>query len=216
MHSQRRPFPSSPANPAHTFDTFVVSRASERAFAAAIDVAENRGQAPNPLFLRGKTGSGKTHLLDAIHHAIQSREPEAEILHVSAEALTRELVDAVRTDQMVAFRDDMARFDVILLDDVRLDDKPRTYEEIRRSIDDAVSRSARVIVASDVEFKRSPFLLGYPDVRARREIARRAAARYGIDLTHDAVRSIARRITGSPRIIQSALARMAAELRIVA
>jgi chromosomal replication initiator protein len=204
------PFSSPLPDPAHTFDTFVAGRSSRLAFDATVAVAENRADAHKPLFLRGKTGAGKTHLLDAIDNAVRAREPEAAILHMSAEAFVAEMLEAIRAEEIDALRRAVARFDVVLLDDLRLTDKPATREELFRCL----AQVSRLVIASDTEFPDSPFVLGQPDFRTRLAIARRTAARYDLELSEDVLKSIARGNTGSPRAIQSAIARMSMEMRI--
>lgn len=170
-----------------TFDTFIVTETSRVPFAAALAVAENPAGAHNPLFLHGPTGSGKSHLLQAIEHTMRSRRPNAKIVRLSADVLIARLVDAIRFDDMTAFRQSLA-VDALLIDDLPLDDdKPHTREEIFRSLEHALTQRAQIVVASShsvrtssrVLFERARIVgMGSPDQAVKIQIAQSIVARF--------------------------------------
>ena len=92
-------------NTRYTFDTFVVGKSNEFAHAASRAVAEQPSKAYNPLFLYGGVGMGKTHLMHAIGHTIKKRNPAMRLSYVSAEKFTIEVINSLRFDRMISFRD---------------------------------------------------------------------------------------------------------------
>src|SRR5947199_9513760 len=92
-------------NTRYTFDSFVVGKSNEFAHAASRAVAEQPSKAYNPLFLYGGVGMGKTHLMHAIGHTIKKRNPAMRLSYVSAEKFTIEVINSLRFDRMISFRD---------------------------------------------------------------------------------------------------------------
>lgn len=136
-------------HPANTFADFVVSESSHVAFTAAMDVAESPACAYNPLFLYGRTGCGKSHLLHAIAHAMRARQRN--VLHVAAEAFVVRLIAAIRSDEVSAFRHSIAAVDALLLDDLSdAFDKPHTREGIFRTLEELSTHGVQVVAASEM------------------------------------------------------------------
>src|SRR5580700_5336762 len=114
----------------YTFDSFVVGKSNEFAHAASRAVAEQPSKAYNPLFLYGGVGMGKTHLMHAIGHTIKKRNPAMRLSYVSAEKFTIEVINSLRFDRMISFRDRFHTVDVLLVDDIQfIAGKERTQEE---------------------------------------------------------------------------------------
>jgi Bacterial dnaA protein/DnaA N-terminal domain len=103
-------------NARYTFDSFVVGKSNEFAHAASRAVAEQPSKAYNPLFLYGGVGMGKTHLMHAIGHTIKKRNPAMRLSYVSAEKFTIEVINSLRFDRMISFRDRFHTVDVLLVE----------------------------------------------------------------------------------------------------
>ncbi|MGH9548651.1 MAG: DnaA ATPase domain-containing protein, partial [Terriglobales bacterium] len=117
-------------NPRYTFDAFVIGSGNQFAHAACQAVSERPSKAYNPLFLYGGVGMGKTHLMQAIGHEIKRRQPQSAICYVSSEKFTNEMINSLRYDKMISFRDKFRGVDVLLVDDIQfLAQKERTQEE---------------------------------------------------------------------------------------
>ena len=101
-------------NPRYMFETFVVGASNQFAHAAAQAVAEQPSKAYNPLFLYGGVGMGKTHLMQAVGHLIKKRNPAARLTYISAEKFTNEVINSLRFDRMISFRDRFRSVDVLL------------------------------------------------------------------------------------------------------
>jgi chromosomal replication initiator protein len=195
-----------------TFENFVISSPSRTAAQAAVRVCEEPARAHNPLVLFGPTGSGKTHLLQAIEHAMQSHR----VLRLSADDLANRITAASRAAEKFRIGD----IDVLLIDDLELmrDEKPNTRRELIRTIDELTASGVQVVVAcnaanEDIVHDSFPAAfaaeVAYPDPAARLEIATRAAAAHGIAMTEE-MRAIIETSTGNPREIEAAAARAAA------
>ena len=102
-----------------TFDTFVIGNANNVAHAAALAVAQSPGKVYNPLFVYGRVGLGKTHLLKAIGHRVMTHETGASVAYLSSEQFTNEFVDCLQQDQLCGFRQKYQQIDVLLLDDIQ-------------------------------------------------------------------------------------------------
>jgi len=115
-------------NPRYSFENFVVGAGNRLAHAACQAVAEKPAKAYNPLFLYGGVGLGKTHLLHAIGNACAGRG--LNVLYVSSEEFTNEIINAIRTHTTQAFREKYRSADVLLVDDIQfIAGKESTQEE---------------------------------------------------------------------------------------
>lgn len=140
--------------PGYTFENFVKGNNNEMAYAAALAVADadNIGEVYNPLFLYGRPGIGKTHLMQAIGHHIIKKHPEKNILYVTSESFTNEVVESIRAgDQaMKRFREKYRTIDVILLDDVQfIIGKEKTQEEFFHTFNELYIAGKAIVLTSD-------------------------------------------------------------------
>lgn len=113
-------------NPKYTFDTFVVGNNNNFAHAASLAVSESPGEVYNPLFLYGGVGLGKTHLMHSIAHFILEKNPKKQVLYVTSETFTNELIEALKKGKSAGDESEMSKFrnkyrnnDVLLIDDIQ-------------------------------------------------------------------------------------------------
>src|SRR6185436_9520159 len=119
-----------PLNPKYTFDTFVVGSCNQFAHAASLAVVDMPSKTYNPLYVYGGVGLGKTHLMHAIGQAIKQRNQNLRLTYLSSERFMNELINAIRYDKTIKFRDKYRNIDVLLMDDIQfLAGKERTQEE---------------------------------------------------------------------------------------
>ena len=116
-------------NPHNSFENFVVGKSNNYAYAAAKKVAENPGTAYNPLFIYGKSGLGKTHLLKAIENYMRSKNPDASIIYVTSEHFTNDIIEHIRNSNTVALREKYRRADALLVDDIQFIAGKNSIEE---------------------------------------------------------------------------------------
>jgi chromosomal replication initiator protein len=107
-------------NPGYTFAHFVIGKSNDLAAASATAVAAQPGQTYNPLFIYGETGLGKTHLMQAVAHEVLVRRPATNLVYVSAEQFTNDLVASMQQADMSPFRSRYHAADLLLIDDVHI------------------------------------------------------------------------------------------------
>ena len=211
-------------NPRYIFDTYVVGAGNRLAHAACLAVAEKPARAYNPLFLYGGVGLGKTHLLHAIGNACFQRG--LNVLYVSSEEFTNDMITAIRTHTNQAFRDKYRSADVLLVDDIQfIAGKESTQEEFFHTFNTLHGQDKQIIVSSDRPPKslitlderlRSRFEWGLtadvqlPDSETRLAILRSKAERTGRKISDDILESIARRVQSNIRELEGALNRIIA------
>ena len=106
-------------NPKYTFETFVVGNNNRFAHAAALAVGNEPGKSYNPLFLYGGVGLGKTHLMQAIGNRILENNPKSNVLYVTSEKFTNQLINAIKDSKTEMFRNKYRNIDVLLIDDIQ-------------------------------------------------------------------------------------------------
>jgi chromosomal replication initiator protein len=211
-------------NERYTFNDFVVAGNNRLAHAAAMSVAENSANAYNPLFIHGGVGLGKTHLLQAVGHAIQ--RAGRRVLYVSSEEFTNDLISAIMGHSTTEFREKYRTIDVLLVDDIQfIAGKDSTQEEFFHTFNALHDQNKQIVITSDrppkaistLELRlRSRFEWGLiadlqpPDYETRIAILNRKMERCGRNIPGNVIELIARSIENNIRELEGALNRLCA------
>lgn len=213
-------------NPRFTFENFVVGSSNRFAHAACLAVAESPAKAYNPLFIYGRVGLGKTHLMQAITNKIHSHNPKIRHCYLSSERFTNELIDAIRSRATQQFRQKYRGIDVLLIDDIHfIAGKESTQEEFFHTFNTLHDNRKQIIISSDrppkditnlEERLSSRFAWGLitdiqpPDFETRVAILRKKIEREPVNVPDDVLNFIAQEIKTNIRELEGALIRVVA------
>lgn len=209
-----------------TFDSFIVGASNKFAYAAASAVANDPGGKYNPLFIHGNSGLGKTHLLNAIAHAVKARNPQANIVYTRGESFTNELVKYIGLKSTEAFHEKYRNADILLVDDVQfIAGKDSTQEEFFHTFNALYQAGNQIVLTSDRPPKeislledrlRNRFEWGLmadiqsPDLETRMAIIKRKAEILNFNLPDDIVQYIAEKLKNNIRQLEGAVKKMQA------
>jgi len=218
---------TTPLNERYTFETFVIGKSNELAAAAAHGVAEAPGKTYNPLFIYGATGLGKTHLMQAIAHAVLQRNPKTRLLYLGAEQFLNEVIESIHARTMSEFRRRYRNdVDLFLVDDIHfLEGKEQTQEEFFHTFNALFEGHKQIVLTSDRPPKELPGLedrlvsrfewgmvadIGHPDLEHRIAILRKKAEQDHLEMTipDDVLRFIAEHVRSSVRELEGCIIKL--------
>ncbi len=210
----------------YTFSTFVVGPSNQFAHAAAKAAADAPGRAYNPLFIYSGVGLGKTHLINAIGHHVQSRSPKTKVAYLSSEQFTNELINRMSHQRMEEFRQKYRNIDILLIDDIQfIAGKERTQEEFFHTFNALYEAQKQIVLTSDRQPKeipdieerlRSRFESGLisdiqaPDLETRIAILKKKADFWGIRLPDDVAEFLASMMKNNIRELEGGLVKLGA------
>ena len=231
-------FEGSPLDPRYTFETFVVGSSNRVAHAAATRVAEAVGfESPgfNPLFIHASVGMGKSHLLQAAAWEVTRRRPDANVLYLTADGFRYRFVEALRSEDPLAFKEKFRKVDILLIDDLEFMHGAQTETEFDHIVNALLDGGRQLVVASS----RPPAQIERLNERMRSRLARGLVTELGsfdyehrinviemriaekrtmdstFNLSRDVIQLLADRLTDNGRELEGAVIRLFANWQYV-
>ncbi len=210
----------------YNFGNLAVSSSNQLAYVSAVAVAKKIGTTYNPLFIYGPVGVGKTHIMQAIANDVYQKDPAKQILYITSEEFTNEIVEAIRTNDTARMKKKFRNLDLLIIDDIQfIAGKERVQEELFHTFNILVDGSAQIVLSSDrppEEIKKvekrliSRFAGGLtvdieaPDFELRTAILLIKSKKYGFELSIDMAKRIAQKATDA-RQLEGMLLRLMTE-----
>lgn len=210
----------------YTFENFIVGNSNKLAHAACIAVANNRGYDYNPLFIHGPSGLGKTHLLHAIANHVKSKGQDVNIIYVTSEDFTNQLIQSISNKTTEKFRNKFRNADMLMIDDIQfIASRENTQEEIFHTFNALYEKGVQIILTSDRPARDINPLedrlltrfnwgitadINPPDFELRAAIIKSKASSKGVELSSDIVNMLAENLTSNIRQLEGAVKKLCA------
>lgn len=207
-------------NSKYCFDSFVVGKSNQFAYAVCQSVTKNPGNLHNPVFIYGGVGLGKTHLMQAIGQTMLKANPKTRVAYLSSETFTNEFIDSLKDKKAESFRSKYRKIDLLLIDDVQFfAGKEQTQEEFFHTFNELFQQRKQIVLTSDSppekihkleERLASRFAMGVvvdiqpPDLEMRAAILKKCAAKSMVEVPDDAIMYLAQGVTSNIRALEGA------------
>jgi len=218
-------------NPYYTFDNFIEGPSNQFVKSAALGVASHLGRSYNPLFIHGKVGLGKTHILHSIGHYVKKNQKRLRIQCITTEEFINDIVHHLRGKSM----DKMKHYyrsliDILLVDDIQfLENRLNFEEEFCNTFESLINQGKQIVITSDKppsHLKLSERLtarmewglvaqIGVPELETRVAILQHKAEIRGIKLPHKIAFFIAEHIFNNVRQLEGAINRLSAYSEVI-
>ena len=210
-------------NPKYTFDNLVIGSFNEVAAAASQAIIKKNEVIYNPLLIYGKTGFGKTHMIQAVGNYIKKNFPNKKVFYLTSEKFQLDVINYIglKSNKTTDFKSKYRKYDVLIIDDIQFfSKKERTQEELFHLFNYLYDNNKQIILSSDKhpnqipdleDRLRSRFSAGMiidiqtPDFESRVEILKKKAITLGFNVTEEVVEYIATAITGNIRELEGIL-----------
>jgi chromosomal replication initiator protein len=215
---------SVPLKKDYIFSNYIVGPSNRLSHASALAVAQNPGQAYNPLFIHSAPGLGKTHLLQAICTQILADKIDSQILYLSCEDFVNQFIEGVKDGHLEGFRYKYRNVDMLLIDDIHfLADKPRIQEEFFHTFNTLYNAQKQIVLSADCNPGEIPTLnerlisrfkwglvsrIDPPEYETRAAILKKKSSLRGYDLSDQVISLLAAKITLNIRELEGALNRL--------
>ncbi len=208
-------------NPKYTFESFVVGPFNQLAHAAAQAVLQRPGLTYNPLFIYGRTGHGKTHLIQAVGNAFKKAHLGKKVFYITADRFINDFVTAIRAGRAAGLKEQYHQYDVLIMDDVQfIAQTDKTQEELFHLFNAFHDNNKQIVFSSDQhpslmngfgDRLRGRFAAGMtaeipePDLESRVAILRSKLEQYHFSLEDDVVSHVAEQVSGNIRELEGIL-----------
>ena len=210
-------------NPKYTFENLVIGSFNEVAVAAAQAIIKREDVIYNPLLIYGKTGYGKTHLIQAVGNYLKEKNPEKKIFYLTSEKFQIDVINYIglKSNKTTDFKKKYRQYDVLIMDDIQfLSKKERSQEELFHLFNYLYDNNKQIILSSDKHPNQIPDLedrlrsrfnagmiidIQTPDFESRVLILKEKAKFLNFNITDEVVEYIATVVTGNIRELEGIL-----------